>query len=262
MSYNILVHDAVVNVHDIKTWGQKNNIQVTDLSDLCYPVDMNVLYERCHGQIIPFVPIGLSKKIKKIKNFGMNDFMFSYAKTQSLFHDIMLNKNGVFVPFNLLKQSPDWLQYMGDNIFLRPDSGNKQFPGQVCKNTKDDLITFGNLYHIRDDLMTFVCPSTKIHGEIRTFIYNGEIISHSHYEHADMKTEKITLNDEMKAMANVINHKIFHEVGTNEMIVADFVCNEKNTYLMEINNPYTSGFYNCNFADIIECIIKNYYELF
>lgn len=257
---HFLIHEALFeNIEEVKDIIKAQNDSFTDMSNF-KPIfhrdsieDTVRNIRMMHNVVIPFLPIGLYRKIKPVLNLGADDSFFSFSNTLSMFRNYMLNSDGVFLPYRCL-YSPvsSVVSNMGEKIFIRPDSGNKSFSGQVIDNTEESIRQFKRTTRIDDREMVFITQNKDVGSEIRVFLYD-DIISSSFYEHADSPQKSIEINNAIKNICENMVVMIKENCGLYEFIVADFtILPNGEIKLVEINNAYTSGFYKADVGKILQ----------
>lgn len=142
-----------------------------------------------------------------------------------------LNSDSCFLPFGMLnnRQFP---------VFVKPNSGNKQFTGQVIENVEQ-------LKHIKLDPET-IClvsqPKTINSVEWRLWVVNEEVIACSPYSWDDLDLSKLVVPSDVIDIATQVATKI-HDIDVT--YVVDVVFNEdmQQYTVNEINSTTTSGVY-------------------
>jgi hypothetical protein len=63
---------------------------------------------------------------------------FNYSFIDKYFKEYSLNKNNIILSLNdlILKKEEIFLQFEGDELFIRPDSSRKEFAGQVFRKNE------------------------------------------------------------------------------------------------------------------------------
>jgi len=119
--------------------------------------------------------------------------MDNYYTTMQVAHwrDHLLNKNGMFLPFNeLVKRvqegNTNALPYSSSaNYFIRPNGGGKLFTGQVIdmRDSKSDLAYLSSEYgRCKPDDLIYVSNALNMHFEYRLIVVDGKIIAGSKYK--------------------------------------------------------------------------------
>jgi len=160
---------------------------------------------------------------------------------QSMFPpSYFLNHDSVFVTYSWLYNQLDYYQkLLGDRLFIRPNSPKKLFTGTVVEN-KDDLEMLEKTSGIVDKTLLNVSSAKHIEKEIRYFIVNGEVVSHSQYHqnHEIVITEDD--DDRCRELAKCVG-------ADSDPFYNTFVCDvglhQSSPKVIEFNAINTSGWY-------------------
>ncbi len=191
-------------------------------------------------------------------------WQFKPSLLASLCPQILLSEEVAFLPAGNLARQPDRLP---DRFFIRPDSGDKAFPGQVIK--KSDIGLLFATHRIRHDDFVMIGLESHIDLEVRCFVSrrsgSPRIVTASPYSHApghdrggsrgnlgrlftpafdadsEDKIQRLLLSDAFRPLAQLLP----------DMFVADFAFCGSQVRLIEINSVSTSGSYDCNVPAII-----------
>lgn len=196
-----------------------------------------------------FVSHQTRKKLEK-ENI---DFSFSDSPSQfttefliSHFNELTLTGDMVLVPFGAILNG-----LTTDEIFIRPNTGFKIFPGQTLKINELDL--FKKTYNIPNDVLCGRSSTVGIVSEKRTFlnVVDKKLITQSLYCH---NGEDAIIDFNVSDIINVLFEK--DEICLlPDIVVADFaLLDTGDIRLVEFNSLITSGHYSCNIIDIIKHI--------
>lgn len=182
--------------------------------------------------------------IKTNRSIG-NGFLSTHSKlftANSLlsYFDNLVSDDGVLLPFKQIKN-----RYDSSSFFIKPDSGSKIFPGQVVKLGGLDI--FDKTYRIPDDTLCFVSSVKNIVSEKRAFlnVESREIMDSSLYFHDGIETPGFTIEEAVSDLVNNPNIELY------DFVVADFaLMDDGSVKLIELNAPFTSGFYDCDIKKI------------
>lgn len=101
------------------------------------------------------------------------------------FGDFLLNSNYIMLPYGELKRRKEFLfETVGNNgcLFLRPDSGFKEFTGSISLyNNWDRDLEFFNRYGFDDSLLTIVAEPRNITNEYRFVVADRKVLPGSKY---------------------------------------------------------------------------------
>lgn len=178
-------------------------------------------------------------------------------------HEWYLNSDCLFLPFGLLKkdiiknQIFEKFRY-SDKLFIKSDSGFKLLTGfSIKKSEWNKELSFLNLS--KDD-MILISSHKDIEKEYRFWVINNEIITWSSYswDGAEYDSHMPSyLYDTAKTIANQIKLNAF----TLDLCLLK---SSFRPFVVEINNIYTSGLYNCDYKKLINCLrefeINNFLE--
>jgi len=142
-------------------------------------------------------------------------------------------------------------------LFIRPNSGDKTFAGQVFypKTLENEILYLKSLnYDPKDVFCLYASQSDHIKSEYRCVIVNNKCISSSRY----MKDGKLdTLGRVPKNVYDFVE-QIIHSNDFLQYEVMDYCLDvgivDGDCYLIEINSTETSSFYGANLKKIYEAI--------
>lgn len=216
-------------------------------------VDFDKLGKYIDKKIIGFISIGSRTKLEKIGfKFLIEDNPYQYTSQFliSYFNNLTLTKDMVLLPFSAILNG---LQC--DEFFIRPNTGDKYFPG--CTVKYDDLDVFKNTYKVPGDVLCARSSIANILSEKRTFIdiENNKVITESLYSHDRNKSNTLDFD------ITDISSKIFamdEKYMLPDIVVADFALLDNGEIkLIEFNCAITSGLYNCDINKLIDWYISN-----
>lgn len=172
-----------------------------------------------------------------------------------------LNKDCVFYPFGLLSkdiyknQLFDKFKYT-DKLFLKSDSGFKVLTGNsILKSGWDKEIKY--LTNINSRELMVISSHKEIDKEYRFWIIDGNVVTFSSYSWKDEPYSEVP--EYMVNTAKIISKRI-----NLEMYTLDLCTTKNNIYpeVVELNNIFTSGTYDCNIEKLIDSlrayIVDNY----
>lgn len=97
----------------------------------------------------------------------------------------MLNSHCIYLPFAMIRDKTHLLnEVFGNKVFIRPDAGNKVFPGTVIK-LNSEWLRPGKFPEVPGDTMTLIAselPQRDHATESRFFIINGSVVASSLYK--------------------------------------------------------------------------------
>lgn len=145
-----------------------------------------------------------------------------------------------------------------DEFFIKPNSDDKEFAGQVMLKTDfaewyQKMIDIGYL-ESNDFEVAISCP-IDIADEYRLVVVNNKIIAGSIYKRFGRVMPKEGWLPEFQDIINDINW------SPADVYVVDMGLTEDGWKVIEYNTFNSSGFYECNVADIIDSINEYLNEL-
>lgn len=182
-----------------------------------------------------------------------DDYIFQNAFWLTYFPQLLLNQDIIFLPFGAIKN------YMYNNniseVFIRPNSGNKQFPGQIININEIDI--FQNTYKI--DLITMCALSgiKKIYNETRVFICQKDIIMTPYTHFDDMPhSTPIPIDECYKLISQLLKCSYLPDA-----FVVDLCFYNNNVKIIELNSISTSGCYGIT-SKVSQILLKNIYDIY
>lgn len=184
--------------------------------------------------------------------FGVTD-KFSCHSYYPHFERYLLNEWHAWLPYGMLKKEKKLCYGMfglDDAIFIRPDTGDKPFSGQLIykENFDKDIENLGHAT-IRDDEIVLVSEPRNISAEWRFFVADHEVIAGSYYrldgkKHIARNTDARALN-----LATEIASQDFQP----ERIWCLDICRTAsgNYHLLEIGCLSCAGWYACEIEPIV-----------
>lgn len=178
--------------------------------------------------------------------------------------DMLLNRSFILLPFGHLSQRKEQIRTMfGNRIFLRPDSGRKEFPGIVIDldEFEREISSMRQAWHAQDDLLVVVDAAREIAPhEYRFWISEGEIITHAPYTPMPDEDGKLGPAPACPPEISDLALRVARHMSISERpIVADLVMEGKTARLVEINAMSTSGHYDgMDPVALIEAIFSLY----
>lgn len=146
----------------------------------------------------------------------------------------LLSENMFILPFGNLTRRRAILP----RFFIRPNSGNKSFPGQVINFS--EIETLKRSYAIRDETLVCIASERPIRAERRCIIdvTEGRIIAQTRYAHDNKPSLEFTV-DYDRDWRGLIPTDLLPDV-----VVADFALTNDGVRLIELNSISTSGLYD------------------
>ena len=163
----------------------------------------------------------------------------------------VLNRAGAFLPVGLLDECPAWLT--GD-VFIRPNSGQKLFPGQTLGGaTASDWAkayrVFVNTYHLAPEVLCWCAPAYAMPTiEWRVWVVNRQVAAWSPYSWNAEDPAWAPLPEAVRHAAQAMAANPWQP---DIAYVADFAEVAGQAYLLELNAASTSGWYQVPAAALL-----------
>tara|TARA_Y100000310_G_scaffold333416_1_gene410939 strand:- start:363 stop:1250 length:888 start_codon:yes stop_codon:yes gene_type:complete len=140
-------------------------------------------------------------------------------------------------------------------IFIRPDSNDKVFHGQVVsENNFDEWLRLANFYvEEGQNVLAVATPVSDIREEWRTVVHNGKVIAASKYSENKQSVRLEDMNDEVN---EYVEH-VIEETGFQPHPVMCFdVCRLETGVLriLEIGSVNAAGLYACELEPIVKAM--------
>ena len=166
----------------------------------------------------------------------------------------VLNREGAFLTVAMLEHPPYWL---GGKVFVRPNSGQKSFPGQVLQGAdeKDWRLNWHiwkNTYHLAGDELCWCAPAKAMPPiEWRVWIVQGQIAAWSPYCWLGDPVPWAPLPEQIAEVAQALARSPWQP---DLAYVADFAEVDGKAWLLELNAASTSGLYSVPLADLMPAL--------
>ena len=195
-------------------------------------------------------PISCLSSLSTARDCGFYDKETYYVSNYSKYlGEEFLNENYIIMPLSKLANASEFTanligSFISNTAFIKPNSGFKTFTGDCVDYTEigehcRSLLQMG----VNKNELCIISPSKGIETfEFRFWIINREIITSSVYSWANLDNfDKIEPDEEMIEYINNIIKNINIPAYTIDICIL-----EDNFKVVEINNIYTSGIYNCD----------------
>ena len=172
-------------------------------------------------------------------------------------NDVILNPDMIVMPFGGIKASP----LVPDEFFIRPDSGDKRFPGQV--SSKADHNLFRETYKLTPDVPCIVASPKRVWRETRVWLdmtdtrkvrndVGSAIMGMCGYAHDGEKPDPLPRRDIVDFLEQ--HQEKFQSGFLPDVYVADFCATQGLVKLVEVNSVSTSGLYG--HTDVISHVVR------
>lgn len=114
-----------------------------------------------------------------------DESLFTCRRYYSFWGQNITQKDYVMLPLAEIERRKDWVYDkvgIEDEMFIRPDSGAKEFTGEVVSRSAFDAWLNRNKQYNTRDLLCVVAPPQRIDRELRLIIKDKKVISGSTYK--------------------------------------------------------------------------------
>lgn len=183
-----------------------------------------------------------------IKNYNCTSYYPEFGNK-------LLNSNYTMLPFGDVKRRKEWLfkEFGQDQcLFIRPDSGLKEFTGTIIKyESFEKDLDYLSFYEPDNSLLTIVATPQPIDWEARFIVCNYEIVTGSYYRVNRLCQQKLVedeLIDDAQELLNEIKWR------PDEIYVLDLCESNKELKVVEIGAFSYAGLYRCDRNKIVESV--------
>lgn len=214
------------------------------------------------GPTIALCSLNLAVEILKSKNYPgvyCNLDNFKCTKYYPYYHKYLLNNPYVMLPYgSLIDLQYNLFNWLGNNdsLFIRPNSGFKEFTGQiVTKENFDKEISQLECVEPNSDLLCLIAEPRNIKTEWRLAITNKKVVGCSTYrvngEHEEIEGFSVDVcNFAQKVITDVAWEPDFcYTMDVCQLSDGEFK-------LVELNSFSCSGLYACDLTHIINEVRK------
>jgi hypothetical protein len=175
------------------------------------PFDDEIL-DRCNKLfdkddcVVFYGSLNFGKKLKKaswVPGVYLNEKSFECTSYYPAIGDLLIHHSDyVMLPYGDLLNKKEWLfENFGKNgkIFIRPNSGTKEFTGMVCSyDTFEESIALAGFYDVESDLLVLISSVKDLKNEWRFVVVDQKVVSGSLYrswDHPEKRKKGITTKD-------------------------------------------------------------------
>jgi hypothetical protein len=169
----------------------------------------------------------------------------------------LLNKNYILLPFENISNHIPWLNKVYDwkqpDLFIRPNSGGKQFNGSVIPFYMfEPFIKSLNEAAMQGELVLIAQAAEKLGAEYRVFCHKDKVVCGSSYRvNGEIHKSKRIPESVYSFARNIVDHLSKLDWYPDVMYSLD-IGSYTNWYtLIEINSLSASGFYDCDLDILI-----------
>ena len=205
---------------------------------------------------------GSFQELSKIKKsiipatYGINQNILRSHYTSYIPNDWFLNKNSMMTTWgNLYKSTNFWFEYFGNELFIRPDSGNKTFTGQVItrKNFDEQKSILEQFSNIKPETIIWISNAKRIENEYRFWISNKKIATCCEYSWEKEKQLGIVPMIAMTFANKIANY----EWQVDSIYVVDISIIDNYPSIIEFNSFSCSGLYTCDSKELFKIVSED-----
>jgi hypothetical protein len=192
------------------------------------------------------------------KKYGMdwcpgtyfNKNVKSFSLFASHFGDLMLNDDFYVIPYSEFVRRR--LKY-GQSVFIKPDSGMKEFTGKVIHydNFDDEINSMNQIEIVDSESLCVIATPKEIEAEFRYVIVDGKVVTGSEYrwdDVLDVRADTLPICDELAKHVAKMNWQ------ADIAYILDIAYSEKKAKIIELNAFSSSGLYAGNTYKIVEAV--------
>ncbi len=209
--------------------------------------------------VVSLVSLSVARRLRKSRSWipgvWANPDVYRQSHWSAHYGRFMLNDEQVFLPWKDVKRRYSfWRQQGWTGIFVRPDSGQKPFTGQVLRfaSWEEDIQGLEGTTTIEDTMLVAVsAPKSIDPWEWRFWCAQGEVFAQSAYSWEDIP--EIPMPQTVACLAQTLAKEPWK---AEPVQVFDIGIWQNKAALIEINAPSCSGCYQANLDDLMEGMHK------
>jgi hypothetical protein len=201
--------------------------------------------------------------------------MFCCSSYYPFWGNYLTQKNYLFMPFSEIVRQVDWLYKIlavDDRVFIRPDSGEKEFNGEIVHRERFSAWIEENSARIEtlgssQSLMCVVSSPIDIDKEFRLVIVDKKVVAGSTYRIARHLASE-SLSDHCEADVNNFAEKVLNDnpPPLPPFFVLDVALESTGEYsILEVGCFCCCGLYSCDrkkiASAITDCAERHFKEL-
>lgn len=187
------------------------------------PFDEN-LVDRCKEMfekedcVVFYGSLNFGKKLRKlgwVPGVYLDEKVFECTSYYPQLGDLLIHYNDfIMLPYGTLLDKADMLfERFGNKIFIRPNSGTKEFTGFVTSPHRfEEHVKLAGFYDVEPELLVLVSKAFDLEREWRFVIVDGKVISGSLYRYWGGSAENYKSIDYVISHSSKM-HKELHEVA-------------------------------------------------
>lgn len=148
---------------------------------------------------------------------------------------------------------------MNENFFIRPNSGDKQFNGQLIG--RRNLQNLSTLFHCNPWELVIIAPEKKSPDEEFRFFCIKDDNDKIHMLSSRYLPDKTSIvPDAILKKAKEYAERIFDQLTIGNSFVLDLAVDEGSITIIELNSINSSGLYSVKAIDLLSLILECYNE--
>lgn len=228
---------------------QEKLIEAAKQNELGYKIVEKPIFTSAH-HMIPRGSVEFVEKYINYININIDSYTYSYYST--FFKSHLFNSDFIILPWWYLNYTSWFLDlFKTDRLFIRPNSGRKIFTGTTLTkkwwNKELRIISQLPNSNIKDDDLVVISSAKEIKSEYRVLLHEYDIIDYSWYSGEE---SKLNIYSELRDLL------FLNCFAPDEYWVMDIAYNGYQWKILEINNGFSSGWYDMNYNRIISYIAK------
>jgi hypothetical protein len=247
---------------------QNGEVKVIDPRELNYFDYRDIAYQLGNSPIVFRGSLNLSRKIQRetdwIPGVICNQKAFNCSTYYTYWEKWMLNKDYWMMPLSNLEYRTPFIQaYLAtnsdyiDKVFIRPDSGMKQFTGEVYDlgSLKDiEPASFGRLVAEQPETLVLVAPVKQVDREYRFVVCDNKVVTGSQYfEKGEYVKQNTSLSNGV-FIASCWLKSVLHDINwlPDQIYCVDVCESEEEFSILELNSFSCSALYSCDLSKVVE----------
>ena len=171
--------------------------------------------------------------------------------------NMFFNQKCIYLPWGMIPSSHEMIaDLVGDDVFIRPDSGFKSFTGFNSKLTtlQFEMNSLRQTNNPDPSEMCLISPAKQITGEYRFVICQNKVVSGSQYRWDDKFDVRLDVPQHCWDFAEKVA-ELDWQLDT--CYVVDIFMDEHGVpYIGEYNSFSSAGLYHCNMDKIVDAVTK------
>jgi hypothetical protein len=140
--------------------------------------------------VVFYGSLNFGKKLQKlpwIPGVYLKNREYRCTTYYNFYGNLLLHDKYIMMPYgDLLRRKDELFRHFGDKLFLRPDSGMKEFTGTVVeKHIFEEEVNLAGFYDVEPELLVVVSDVKDLLNEHRFVVVDGKVVSGSLYRKWD-----------------------------------------------------------------------------